>query len=39
MNFQKMPELQTKYGYFIVLSVIFGLGGGLLYYFRKRGYL
>lgn len=39
MNFQNMPELQTHYGYFVVLGLIFGLGGGLAYYFRRRRYL
>ena len=39
MNFQNMPELHSQYGYFIVLGFIFGLGGGLAYYFHKRGFL
>lgn len=38
MNFENMPELHTRHGYFVVLGLIFGLGGGLLYYFRKHGY-
>ena len=39
MNFENMPELHTQHGYFIVLGLIFGLGGGLFYYFHKRGFL
>ena len=38
MNFENMPELHTRHGYFVVLSIIFGLGGGLFYYFRRRGF-
>lgn len=38
MNFEHMPELAWRYGYFAVLAVLGGLGCGLLLYFRKRGY-
>lgn len=38
MNFEYMPELHTRHGYFVVLSLIFGLGGGLFYFFRRRGF-
>ena len=36
MNFEFMPELHWKYGYYFALTLIFGLGGGLLLYFKKR---
>jgi len=39
MNFDNMPELHWKYGYFMVLGVIFVVGFILLYIFKKRRYL
>lgn len=36
MNFQWMPELNWKYGYFIILFVILFCGSALLYVFKKR---
>ena len=39
MNFQHMPELETQYGYYVVLGVIFSLCGILYYQFRKSGWL
>lgn len=39
MNFQHMPELQWRYGYYLVLGVLVTLGGGLWWYFRKRHFL
>lgn len=39
MNFDYMPELKWKYGYFAVLGVIVCTSGGMLYYFRKKGWL
>lgn len=39
MNFSHMPELQWHYGYFMVLAVLGGVGAGLVYLFRKRGYV
>jgi magnesium transporter len=38
MNFTHMPELHTRYGYFITLGVMFSLFGGMLYFFKKRGW-
>jgi magnesium transporter len=34
-----MPELSTRYGYPVVLSIIAGLCGLLYYRFRKTGWL
>ncbi len=39
MNFQNMPELSSEMGYFIVLTVMAGLVGLLLYVFRKIRWL
>lgn len=38
MNFQNMPELTMKYGYFIVLFIMLGMGIGMFYWFRKKGW-
>ncbi len=39
MNFHYMPELTWKWGYFIVLGGMAGLGSGLLLYFKKKKWL
>jgi magnesium transporter len=39
MNFQNMPELHAKYGYFIVLAVIAGICVWLYERFRRTGWL
>ncbi len=39
MNFHNMPELSTKYGYFIVIGVMISLTGLLMRTFRKSGWL
>ena len=36
MNYENMPELHWKYGYFIVLSCMFILLLGMIYYFKKK---
>lgn len=36
MNFDNMPELHWKYGYFIVLGCMFVLLLGMIYYFKKK---
>jgi magnesium transporter len=38
MNFQYMPELEMKYGYFIVLVIMGIIGGGMLYFFYRMGW-
>ncbi|WLD91651.1 magnesium/cobalt transporter CorA [Alkalihalobacillus sp. AL-G] len=38
MNFEYMPELRWKYGYFLVLGLMFGIGIGMYISFRKRGW-
>lgn len=39
MNFDHMPELHTKYGYFVVIGIMLSLGIGMLYVFRKKEWL
>lgn len=39
MNFAYMPELQFKYGYFVLLGVMLIVGIGLLLWFRKQKWL
>lgn len=36
MNFDNMPELHTRYGYFVVLALLAGLGLGLLFLLKRR---
>ena len=36
MNFDNMPELHWKYGYFIILGFMFFLLLGMIYYFKKK---
>ena len=39
MNFDNMPELHWKYGYFFVLAVVTTFSCGLLYKFKKEKWL
>jgi len=39
MNFENMPELKTRNGYFVVLGGMFMLVCGMLIYFRKKRWL
>lgn len=39
MNFENMPELTWKYGYFGVLGVMLGVIGILVWFFRKNDWL
>jgi magnesium transporter len=39
MNFDFMPELKWKYGYFIVWGIMATLGITLFFVFMKRGWL
>lgn len=38
MNFVHMPELDWRYGYAIVMAVMFLLGGGMVMWFIRRGW-
>lgn len=39
MNFQNMPELHWKYGYFILLGVMALLGLGSYFYFKRKKWM
>lgn len=39
MNFTHMPELDWKYGYYIVLAVMVLVGTGIFFFFRKKDWL
>ena len=39
MNFKHMPELNSKFGYPVVLGIMVIVGGGLFTYFRKRKWI
>lgn len=38
MNFQHMPELSWKYGYFVALLIMSSLGLGMFLWFKKKGW-
>jgi len=39
MNFKHMPELETEYGYYVVLGVMACTVTGMVVYFRRKGWL
>jgi magnesium transporter len=39
MNFEFMPELHWKYGYFVVWGIMLSVALGMLWFFRRRGWL
>lgn len=39
MNFEYMPELRLKWGYFLALLIMAAIGLGMLAYFRRRNWL
>ena len=39
MNFENMPELSSRSGYFIVIAVMFVIAVMQLFYFRKKRWL
>ncbi|MCU0416436.1 MAG: magnesium/cobalt transporter CorA [Cytophagaceae bacterium] len=39
MNFKYMPELESPYGYPLVVTTCVALAGSMLYYFKRRGWL
>jgi magnesium transporter len=39
MNFENMPELEYRYGYFVLLGFMFLLFLGLLFYFKRRKWI
>jgi magnesium transporter len=39
MNFRHMPELETAYGYYVVLAVMALTVAGMVLFFRRKGWL
>jgi magnesium transporter len=39
MNFENMPELQTRSGYFVLLSIMFSVVAVQLVVFRRKRWL
>jgi len=39
MNFEYIPELKFRYGYFMFLGAVVFIGGGLIYYFKRKKWL
>ena len=39
MNFEFMPELTSPFGYFYALGLIASVGGGMIYYFRRKRWI
>jgi magnesium transporter len=38
MNFHNMPELSLPYGYYTLLIIMAIIGGGMILWFRKKGW-
>ena len=36
MNFKFMPELGWRWGYFLILGIMFAVGGLMLFYFKRK---
>jgi magnesium transporter len=39
MNFKYMPELEWRYGYFLTLFAMLGIGASMFFYFRRKKWL
>jgi magnesium transporter len=39
MNFRFMPELGWRFGYPFVITLMFGIGGSLFFFFRRRDWI
>lgn len=39
MNFDNMPELHSRYGYFAVLVIMIAVAVGMLLFFKRRGWI
>jgi magnesium transporter len=39
MNFDHMPELRWRYGYYLVWGIMLVVAGGLVWFFKRRGWL
>jgi len=39
MNFEHMPELHWKYGYYLALGLMLSVSAGLLWWFRRKEWI
>ncbi len=39
MNFENMPELKTKNGYFLIMGIMYAIGIGMYKYFKNKEWL
>lgn len=39
MNFDHMPEIHTKYGYYVLWGIMIAVAMGMVFYFKKRKWL
>ena len=39
MNFEYMPELHSRYGYYTVWVIMVAVAVGMLYYFKRKGWI
>ena len=39
MNFENIPELSFRYGYYILWGVMFSIFAGLIYYFKRKKWM
>jgi magnesium transporter len=39
MNFEFMSELTYEYGYFYALGLIAAVGGGMIFYFKRKKWI
>jgi magnesium transporter len=39
MNFDNMPELHSRYGYFAVITIMIVVAVGMLMFFKRRGWI
>ena len=37
-NFEYLPELHFRYGYFVLWGVLITVAGAMLYYFKRKGW-
>lgn len=39
MNFRVMPEIEWRYGYFVVVAIMLAIAGGMLLFFKNKKWL
>jgi magnesium transporter len=39
MNFEHMPELKWRYGYFMIMGLMFAISAGMLFFFKKKKWI